>query len=174
MICLTSKPSQKRSCDWQLSSWASLQRPLTSRQRHCASNGMLCRGWSRDRPRTRPVEGKWSVFRSAARTCKELSSRKRSDRVCSFTFVLFDDYPLLTLLFFLPFSALQVDTITQDISLRLAELELQGPSINDQVSARLQSDDALLSGLQKLGWELEQPDPDEERAVEKLREICMR
>ncbi|KAG6169547.1 hypothetical protein E4U51_001519 [Claviceps purpurea] len=68
----------------------------------------------------------------------------------------------------------EVDTITQDISLRLAELELQGPSINDQVSARLQSDDALLSGLQKLGWELEQPDPDEERAVEKLREICMR
>ncbi|KAG5922479.1 hypothetical protein E4U61_005087 [Claviceps capensis] len=68
----------------------------------------------------------------------------------------------------------EVETITQDISLRLAELELQGPSINDQVSARLQSDDALLSGLQKLGWELEQPDPNEERAVEKLREICTR
>ncbi|KAG6024107.1 hypothetical protein E4U19_003966 [Claviceps sp. Clav32 group G5] len=68
----------------------------------------------------------------------------------------------------------EVDTITQDISLRLAELEMQGPSINDQVSARLRSDDALLSGLQKLGWELEQPDPDEERAVETLREICMR
>ncbi|KAG6061299.1 hypothetical protein E4U32_003032 [Claviceps aff. humidiphila group G2b] len=68
----------------------------------------------------------------------------------------------------------EVDTITQDISLRLAELELQGPSINHQVSALLQSDDALLSGLQKLGWELEQPDPEEERAVEKLREICMR
>ncbi|KAG5960293.1 hypothetical protein E4U58_004707 [Claviceps cyperi] len=70
--------------------------------------------------------------------------------------------------------AKEVDTITQDISLRLAELELQGPSINHQVSALLQSDDALLSGLQKLGWELEQPDPDEERAVEKLREMCMR
>ncbi|KAG5958444.1 hypothetical protein E4U57_001307 [Claviceps arundinis] len=68
----------------------------------------------------------------------------------------------------------EVDTITQDISLRLAELELQGPSINHQVSTLLQSDDALLSGLQKLGWELEQPDPDEERAVEKLREICLR
>ncbi|KAG6105759.1 hypothetical protein E4U31_001249 [Claviceps sp. LM219 group G6] len=68
----------------------------------------------------------------------------------------------------------EVDTITQDISLRLAELELQGPSINHQVSALLQSDDALLSGLQKLGWELEQPDVDEERAVEKLREICLR
>lgn len=38
----------------------------------------------------------------------------------------------------------------------------------------LQSDDRLLSSLQKLGWELDQQDPEEKQSVEKLREICMR
>lgn len=37
-----------------------------------------------------------------------------------------------------------------------------------------QSDDKLLSSLQKLGWELEQQDPEEEKTIEKLRETCMR
>ncbi|KAG6008631.1 hypothetical protein E4U21_004271 [Claviceps maximensis] len=68
----------------------------------------------------------------------------------------------------------EVETITHDISLRLAELEQQRPSIDDQISTLLQADDRLLSGLQKLGWELDQPDPDEAQSVEKLREICMR
>ncbi|KAG5981929.1 hypothetical protein E4U55_002490 [Claviceps digitariae] len=68
----------------------------------------------------------------------------------------------------------EVETITDDISLRLAELEQQRPSLNDQVGALLEADDRLLSSLQKLGWELDQPDPDEARAVEKLRETCMR
>ncbi|KAG5991471.1 hypothetical protein E4U43_004015 [Claviceps pusilla] len=68
----------------------------------------------------------------------------------------------------------EVETITHDISLRLAEFEQQRPPLNDQVDTLLQSDDRLLSGLQKLGWELDQPDPDEAQAVEKLREICMR
>lgn len=37
-----------------------------------------------------------------------------------------------------------------------------------------QSDDKLLSSLQKLGWELEQQDPEEEKTIEKLRETSMR
>ncbi|KAG5931059.1 hypothetical protein E4U53_001964 [Claviceps sorghi] len=68
----------------------------------------------------------------------------------------------------------EVETITHNISLRLAELEQPRPSVDELVSILLQSDDRLLSGLQKLGWELDQPDPEESRAVEKLREICMR
>lgn len=38
----------------------------------------------------------------------------------------------------------------------------------------LQSDDKLLSSLQKLGWELETDDPEETESVEQLREICAR
>ncbi|KAG5927799.1 hypothetical protein E4U42_001768 [Claviceps africana] len=68
----------------------------------------------------------------------------------------------------------EVEEITHDISLRLAELEQPRQSVDEQVSTLLQSDDRLLSGLQKLGWELDQPDLEEARAVDKLREICMR
>ncbi|GAB0134711.1 hypothetical protein EsDP_00003069 [Epichloe bromicola] len=68
----------------------------------------------------------------------------------------------------------EVERITQHVSLRLAELEQEGSSLNDEVSTFLESDDRLLSSLQKLGWELDQPDPDEALAVEKLRETCMR
>lgn len=38
----------------------------------------------------------------------------------------------------------------------------------------LQSDDEVLASLQKLGWELDQPNPQEAQPVEKLREVCMR
>lgn len=38
----------------------------------------------------------------------------------------------------------------------------------------LQSDDKLLSSLQKLGWELETEDREETEAVGQLREICAR
>lgn len=46
--------------------------------------------------------------------------------------------------------------------------------LNQTVDGILHSDDKLLTSLQKLGWELDQADPEEERTVEKLREICMR
>ncbi|QPH02372.1 hypothetical protein C2857_006581 [Epichloe festucae Fl1] len=68
----------------------------------------------------------------------------------------------------------EVERITQHVSLRLAELEQEGSSLNNEVSTFLESDDRLLSSLQKLGWELDQPDPDEAQAVDKLRETCMR
>ncbi|KAG6038597.1 hypothetical protein E4U41_004019 [Claviceps citrina] len=71
--------------------------------------------------------------------------------------------------------AREVEHLAHDVTLRLAELEeQQGPSLDVQVGTLLESDDTLLSGLQKLGWELDQPDPDEARAVEKLRETCNR
>lgn len=44
-------------------------------------------------------------------------------------------------------------------------------SIVDEV---LQSDDKLLSSLQKLGWELETEDREETESVDQLREICAR
>lgn len=68
----------------------------------------------------------------------------------------------------------QVEQTSQDIALRLAELDQQGPALNDSIATVLQSDDKLLSSLQKLGWELDQPDSDETQAIEKLRETCMR
>lgn len=42
------------------------------------------------------------------------------------------------------------------------------------VDETLTSDDKLLSSLQKLGYEVDQQDPEEAQAVEKLREVCMR
>ncbi|KAK2608817.1 hypothetical protein QQS21_002674 [Conoideocrella luteorostrata] len=68
----------------------------------------------------------------------------------------------------------EVEHITRDIRLRLDELEQQGPALNDCIATCLQSDDKLLLSLQKLGWELDQPDPDETQAVDKMRETCMR
>ncbi|TWU75767.1 hypothetical protein ED733_002641 [Metarhizium rileyi] len=68
----------------------------------------------------------------------------------------------------------EVALMSQEITLRVTELEQHGPALNDSVATVLQSDDKLLSSLQKLGWELDQPDPDETQAVEKLRETCMR
>lgn len=69
---------------------------------------------------------------------------------------------------------MQVEKVAQDVILRLAELEQRGPSLSAEVGTLLESDDRLLASLQKLGWELDQPDADEARAVEKLRETCTR
>ncbi|POR32467.1 Uncharacterized protein TPAR_07337 [Tolypocladium paradoxum] len=72
----------------------------------------------------------------------------------------------------------EVEELSQNLGFRLSDLEQQGrdaePSLEEAVSGIFRSDDKLLSSLQKLGWELEQPDPDETQTVEKLREICMR
>lgn len=68
--------------------------------------------------------------------------------------------------------------LSQGIDYRMSELD-QGikesrkylTSIVDEV---LQSDDRLLSSLQKLGWELETEDREETETVDQLREICAR
>ena len=62
---------------------------------------------------------------------------------------------------------------------RLADLEAAGKTsgsehLDHSVDEFLESDDKILASLQKLGWELETGDPEEEDSVEKLREICAR
>ncbi|KAI9166488.1 hypothetical protein HJFPF1_02590 [Paramyrothecium foliicola] len=71
-----------------------------------------------------------------------------------------------------------VAEVSQGIEFKMSDLEDQAkdasPGLDDAVKAAFQSDDKLLSGLQKLGWELKQEDPEEAKDVEKLRETCMR
>jgi hypothetical protein len=72
----------------------------------------------------------------------------------------------------------QVEELSQSLEFRVADLEQQskvaGNDLHQTVDGLLHSDDKLLSSLQKLGWELETEDPEEEETVSKLREICMR
>lgn len=49
-----------------------------------------------------------------------------------------------------------------------------GNDLTSVVDDVLQSDDKLLSSLQKLGWELEMEDHEETETVSQLREICAR
>ena len=49
-----------------------------------------------------------------------------------------------------------------------------GKDLSDVVDEVLQSDDKLLSSLQKLGWELETEGSEETESVGQLREICAR
>lgn len=49
-----------------------------------------------------------------------------------------------------------------------------GKDLTNVVDEALQSDDKLLSSLQKLGWELETEDREETETVSQLREICAR
>ncbi|KAL1877469.1 hypothetical protein Daus18300_002456 [Diaporthe australafricana] len=76
--------------------------------------------------------------------------------------------------------ALQTDVelISQGLDYRMSELD-QGTKevrrdLTNVVGEALQSDDKLLSSLQKLGWELETEDPEETESVGQLREICAR
>ncbi|KAF4979263.1 hypothetical protein FZEAL_4508 [Fusarium zealandicum] len=74
--------------------------------------------------------------------------------------------------------AFEVDGEAQSLEYRVADLEQMAKesrsSLTQTVDSVLQSDDKLLSSLQKLGWELDQQDPEETQTIEKLREICMR
>ncbi|KAF5021275.1 hypothetical protein F66182_6673 [Fusarium sp. NRRL 66182] len=74
--------------------------------------------------------------------------------------------------------AFEVDGEAQSLEYRVADLEQIAKdarsNLKQTVDSVFQSDDKLLSSLQKLGWELEQQDPEEEKTIEKLREICMR
>ncbi|RBR08889.1 uncharacterized protein FIESC28_10069 [Fusarium coffeatum] len=72
----------------------------------------------------------------------------------------------------------EVDGEAQSLEYRVADLEQIAKQSRDNVKKTVdgvfQSDDKLLSSLQKLGWELDQQDPEEEKSIEKLRETCMR
>ncbi|KAK7427177.1 hypothetical protein QQZ08_006290 [Neonectria magnoliae] len=74
--------------------------------------------------------------------------------------------------------AAEVEDLSHGLGYRLSDLEQQTKDVrtilNETVDGILHSDDKLLSSLQKLGWELDQRDPEEQQMVEKLREICMR
>ncbi|KPM35352.1 hypothetical protein AK830_g11226 [Neonectria ditissima] len=75
-------------------------------------------------------------------------------------------------------TARQVEDLSHGLGYRLSDLEQQTKDVrtilNETVDGVLHSDDKLLSSLQKLGWELDQRDPEEQQTVEKLQEICMR
>ncbi|OIW32904.1 hypothetical protein CONLIGDRAFT_570660 [Coniochaeta ligniaria NRRL 30616] len=68
--------------------------------------------------------------------------------------------------------------LSQEIELRLSELDSHGSGALDKTQQLVQSlfaaDDKLLASLQKLGWELETEDPQEKENVRKLQDICAR
>ncbi|ENH69882.1 hypothetical protein FOC1_g10009386 [Fusarium oxysporum f. sp. cubense race 1] len=72
----------------------------------------------------------------------------------------------------------EVDGEAQSLEYRVADLEQiakdSRSNLKKTVDTVFQSDDKLLSSLQKLGWELDQQDPEEEKTIDKLRETCMR
>ncbi|KAH7170075.1 hypothetical protein EDB81DRAFT_876124 [Dactylonectria macrodidyma] len=74
--------------------------------------------------------------------------------------------------------ATEVEDLAHSLGYRIADLEQQTKDVrtilNETVDGVFHSDDKLLSSLQKLGWELDQRDPEEQKSVEKLREILMR
>ncbi|CAM1505097.1 Fc.00g107340.m01.CDS01 [Cosmosporella sp. VM-42] len=74
--------------------------------------------------------------------------------------------------------ASEVEELSQSLDFRVSDLEQQAKDLKANLTQTIDgvfhSDDKLLSSLQKLGWELDQDDPEEEQTVEKLREICMR
>ncbi|KAK3295335.1 uncharacterized protein B0H64DRAFT_441756 [Chaetomium fimeti] len=74
--------------------------------------------------------------------------------------------------------ALEADELSQSLGSRIRELEQQrtgaGATIQQTVDTLFRSDDKLLSSLQKLGWELETKDDEEQQDVALLRETCAR
>ncbi|UKZ51212.1 hypothetical protein TrVGV298_004969 [Trichoderma virens] len=74
--------------------------------------------------------------------------------------------------------AAEVEAASQSLAFRISDLEEQGTQAGSNLNGTLgeifRGDDKILANLQKLGWELEQPDPDETSKLDKLREICSR
>lgn len=75
--------------------------------------------------------------------------------------------------------AAQVEELSQSLDSRVQELEQQSgtgavSNLQQTVDSLLRSDDKLLSSLQKLGWELETEDLEEQNDVVMLRETCAR
>jgi hypothetical protein len=72
----------------------------------------------------------------------------------------------------------QADDLTESLNSRVLELEQRsaeaGPATQKLVDSLLRSDDKLLSSLQKLGWELQTEDTEEQEDVATLRETCAR
>lgn len=72
----------------------------------------------------------------------------------------------------------KVEDLSHSLGFRISDIDQQadesGTVLNQTVDGILSSDDKLLSSLQKLGWELDQQDPEEAQTVERLREVCMR
>ncbi|PTB46069.1 hypothetical protein M441DRAFT_63374 [Trichoderma asperellum CBS 433.97] len=75
-------------------------------------------------------------------------------------------------------AAAEVEAASQSLAFRISDLEEQGTQAGSNLKGTLgdifRADDKLLANLQKLGWELEQPDPDETSKIDKLRETCSR
>ncbi|KAK4155765.1 hypothetical protein C8A00DRAFT_41688 [Chaetomidium leptoderma] len=71
-----------------------------------------------------------------------------------------------------------VSELSQSLSHRINELEQQstgaGATIQQTMGTLFDSDDKLLSSLQKLGWELKTEDAEEQDDVAMLREACAR
>ncbi len=71
-----------------------------------------------------------------------------------------------------------MEELSLGLHLRSSELEQQGSgggsNLQQSVDGLFRSDDKLLSSLQKLGWELETEDPEEQESVRELRDICAR
>ncbi|TPX19049.1 uncharacterized protein E0L32_011293 [Thyridium curvatum] len=69
-----------------------------------------------------------------------------------------------------------IEELTQMLSVYVTELEHQskgiGKDLQQRVETLLQSDDKLLASLQKLGWELETENPEEQKDIVRLREVC--
>jgi hypothetical protein len=72
----------------------------------------------------------------------------------------------------------QTDELSQSLGFRINELERQsteaGATIQQTMETLFDSDDKLLFSLQKLGWELETEDAEEQQDVAMLRETCAR
>lgn len=74
---------------------------------------------------------------------------------------------------------MQITEIAHGLEFRISELKQDNTdhkttTLEHAVDVILQSDDALLTSLQKLGWELSEPDPEEAKSTDKLRETCLR
>ncbi|KAK4178149.1 hypothetical protein QBC36DRAFT_111319 [Triangularia setosa] len=74
--------------------------------------------------------------------------------------------------------ALAVEELSQSLDSQILELEQQttgtSPAIQQAVDTLFHSDNKLLASLQKLGWELDTEDPEEQNHVVMLRETCAR
>ncbi|KAK0630957.1 hypothetical protein B0T17DRAFT_490680 [Bombardia bombarda] len=74
--------------------------------------------------------------------------------------------------------AVAVEELSQALDAKILDIEQQSKAdsanIQQTVDSLFRSDDKLLSSLQKLGWELETEDPEEQDNVVMLRETCAR
>ncbi|KAK3322818.1 hypothetical protein B0H66DRAFT_215478 [Apodospora peruviana] len=74
--------------------------------------------------------------------------------------------------------AVAVEELSQSLDSKVVEIEQQArtdaATLQQTVDSLFRSDDKLLSSLQKLGWELETEDPEEQDNVVMLRETCAR